>query len=322
MSDRRVLGTSGIRVSAVAMGCWPIAGMTSLDVTESDSLATLAAALDAGVTHFDTAYAYGVDGESERLIAKALGHRRDEIVIATKGGIAVSADGSRIIDARPATLSEQCDESLRRLNTDHVELLYLHAPDGTTPICESAGTLRRLQDEGKTRMVGASNLSLPELIEFAAECPLAAIQPNYNMLQRDIEHDIVPWCVENDVSILVYWPLLKGLLAGKLDRDHVFVEKDGRRKYSQFQGEQWQRNQDLIDKLRKIADDAGRTLAQLVINWTVHQHGITAALCGAKRPRQIRETAGALGWSLTDEHHTAIDQALAERGTPTDMSAI
>jgi aryl-alcohol dehydrogenase-like predicted oxidoreductase len=304
------------------MGCWPIAGMTSLDVTEANSLSTLCAALDAGVNHFDTAFAYGADGESERLIARALGHRRDEIVIATKGGIAWDADGGRILDARPATLRRQCDESLRRLNTDRAELLYLHAPDGKTPIAESAGELQRLQAAGKTRTVGASNLSLPQLKEFAAACPLAAIQPNYNMLQRDIETGIVPWCVENNVSILVYWPLLKGLLAGKLPRDHVFAERDGRRKYSQFQGEEWQRNHDLLDKLRAIAADAGRTLPQLVINWTVHQPGITAALCGAKRPEQIRETAGALDWSLTDEQHAAIERALAERGKPAEMSAV
>lgn len=322
MNDKRNLGTSEIQVSAVAMGCWPIAGMTSLHVTESDSTATLLAAFDAGINHFDTAYCYGASGESERLIAAALGPRRDEIVIATKGGIAWSADGQRILDARPATLRQQCDESLRRLATDRVELLYLHAPDGVTPVAESAGELKRLQDEGKTRSVGASNLSLAQLKEFAAECPLAAIQPNYNMIQRDIEAEIVPWCVENDISIFVYWPLLKGLLAGKLRRDHVFEAGDGRRKYSQFQGDEWQRNHDLIDKLRAIAAEAGRTLSQLVVNWTIQQPGITSALCGAKRPDQIRETAGAMDWRLTDDQSAAIDRALAERGVPAPMSAI
>lgn len=322
MNDKRNLGTSGIEISAVAMGCWPIAGMTSLHVTEADSIATLQAAVDDGVNHFDTAYCYGATGESERLIATALGERRDAIVIATKGGIAWSADGQRVLDARPATLRQQCEESLRRLGTDRVELLYLHAPDGVTPVAESAGELKRLQDEGKTRTVGASNLSLAQLKEFTTECPLAAIQPNYNMLQRDIERAIVPWCIENSVSIFVYWPLLKGLLAGKLGRDHVFEAGDGRRKYSQFQGDEWQRNHDLIDKLLDIAKESGRTLSQLVVNWTIHQRGITSALCGAKRPEQIRETAGAMGWRLTDDQSAAIDRALAQRGEPAEMSAI
>ncbi len=322
MNNERNLGTSEIQVSAVAMGCWPISGMTSLHVTEADSIATLEAAVNAGINHFDTAYCYGANGESERLIAKALGSRRDEIVIATKGGIEWSADGQRVLDARPATLRRQCEESLRRLDTDRVELLYLHAPDGVTPIADSAGELKRLQDEGKTRTVGASNLSLAQLQEFAAECPLAAIQPNYNMIQRDIEAEIVPWCAEHGVSILVYWPLLKGLLAGKLRRDHVFEPGDGRRKYSQFQGDEWQRNHDLIDKLREIAVEAGRTLSQLVVNWTIHQRGITSALCGAKRPEQICETAAAMGWRLTDDQTAAIDQALAERGVPAPMSAV
>ncbi len=320
--ENRQLGRTDIYVSPVALGCWPIAGMTSLHVTEANSLKTLQAAVDEGINHFDTAYAYGAAGESERLIAKGLGHRRDEIVIATKGGIAWAADGSRIVDGRPETLRRQCEESLRRLETDRVELLYLHAADPVTPVAESAGGLKQLLDEGKARSICASNLSLGQLSEFSAECPLTAIQPNYNMLQRDIEAAIVPWCIENGVSSLVYWPLLKGLLAGKLARDHVFEEGDGRRKYSQFQGEQWRRNHDLLDELRPIAGQAERTLAQLVINWTIHQPGITSALCGAKRPDQLRENAGGMGWQLADELLVAIDRALARRGKPAEMKAI
>jgi aryl-alcohol dehydrogenase-like predicted oxidoreductase len=152
--ETRQLGTTDIRVSPVAFGAWPIAGMTSIDVTEEDSLATIAACLDAGVNFIDTAYCYGPAGESERLIARALGSRRDEAVLATKGGIAWGPNRQQIIDGRPATLRRQCDESLRRLATDRVELLYLHAPDPKVPIEESAGALRRLHDEGKTRAVG------------------------------------------------------------------------------------------------------------------------------------------------------------------------
>jgi aryl-alcohol dehydrogenase-like predicted oxidoreductase len=321
MENRR-LGRTDIFVSPIALGCWPISGMTSLQVTEANSIATLEAAVDEGINHFDTAYAYGAAGESERLIARALGQHRNEIVIATKGGIAWSGDGNRIVDARPATLRRQCEESLLRLDTDRVELLYLHAPDPGTPVAESAGGLKQLLDEGKVRSVGASNLSLEQLEEFAAECPLTAIQPNYNMLQREIEDAIVPWCIAHEVSILVYWPLLKGLLAGKLARDHVFEARDGRRKYSQFQGEQWQRNQDLLDELRPIAKQAGRTLAQLVINWTTQQPGITSALCGAKRPDQLQENAGAMGWRLDDDVYNAIDEALQRRDKPDEMKAI
>jgi aryl-alcohol dehydrogenase-like predicted oxidoreductase len=318
----RPLGSTGILVSPVALGCWPISGMTSLDVNEADSLATIEAALDDGINFLDTAFAYGAEGESERLIAQAIAGRRNEVVIATKGGICWSPDKNRVLDGSPATLRRQCEESLRRLATDHVELLYLHAPDPNTPLAESAATLRQLQAEGKTRAVGVSNFTRAQLEEFHSVCPIAAFQPPYNMLQRDIERDSLPWCRERNVAVCIYWPLMKGLLAGKLLRDHVFRQGDGRAKYPMFQGEEWRRNQDLLDALRQIASQAGKTVAQVVVNWTIHQSGITAALCGAKRPDQIRETAGALGWRLTVEQLKQIDAALARRGTPFTRAAV
>jgi aryl-alcohol dehydrogenase-like predicted oxidoreductase len=196
----RPLGNTTINVSAVALGCWPIAGLTSPGVTDENSIATIRACFELGINHLDTAHMYGHNGESERLIARALGNRRHEMVIATKGGL--------------------------------------------------------------------------------------------------------------------YWPLMKGLLAGKIKRSDVFAATDSRRKYAMFQGDQWQKNHDLVDRLRQIAAAAGRTVAQLVINWTIHQPGMTAAICGAKRPDQIRETAGAVDWELTPQQRALIDEALAERGTP------
>src|SRR5687768_7800945 len=147
----RPLSSTDILITPVALGCWPISGMTSLDVNEADSLATIEAALEAGINFLDTAYAYGPSGESERLIARAIAGRRESLVIATKGGIAWDANRNRVIDGRPETLRRQCEESLRRLGTDYVELLYLHAPDPNTPLAESAAALARLQAEGKTR---------------------------------------------------------------------------------------------------------------------------------------------------------------------------
>jgi aryl-alcohol dehydrogenase-like predicted oxidoreductase len=320
--ELRPLGNTGLRVSPVAMGCWPIAGMTSLDVTEADSLATLRAAFDAGINFFDTAYGYGAAGESERLIARALGGVRGEIVIATKGGIHWDAAGKRVLDARPETMRRECAESLRRLNTDCVDLLYLHSPDPATPIADSAGALRQLQEEGKTRAVGASNLNLEQLQEFHAVCPLAAVQPPYNLLQRQIEQDVLPFCRENGISAVVYWPLMKGLLAGRLPRDHEFDPCDGRAKYPMFQGEEFQKNQDFVDRLRELSSQIGRTVAEIAVNWVLHQLGVTAALCGAKRPEQIRETAQAMRWRLSDDAMRAIDRALEERGPAAVRSAV
>lgn len=312
--ELRALGNTGLQVSAIAMGCWPIAGMTSPNTQEADALAAIRECFDLGINHLDTAYMYGRNGESERLIARALGPRRDEMVIATKCGLHWSDEGRQLHDARPATLRRQCEESLRRLQTDRVELLYLHAPDPNVPVAESAAALKKLLDEGKTRAVGASNLSLAQLVDFAAACPLAAFQPPYNMLMRQIEADTLPWCQSHGVAVLVYWPLMKGLLAGKIARDQIFGTNDSRHKYPMFQGEERRKNHDLIDRLRAIADAAGHTVAELVLNWTIHRPGITSALCGAKRPEQIRECAGGSGWPLTAEQMAEIDRALADRG--------
>lgn len=318
----RPLGQTDIRVSAVAMGCWPIAGVTTLGVTEADSLATLHAAIDAGINFFDTAYFYGAAGESERRIARAMAGRRDQLVIATKGGLHWNAAGEREYDGRPATLRRECEESLRRLGTDRVELLYLHAPDPQTPVAESAAGLLALKQEGKARAIGVSNFSVSQLAEFHAVCPIDAFQPPYNMLQRQIELDTLPWCRERGISVMIYWPLMKGLLAGKLPRDYVFEPGDGRAKYPMFQGAEFQRNQDFLDRLREIASAAGKTVAQLVVNWTIEQPGITAALCGARRPEQILETAGSLGWRLTSEQRQRIDAALVARGQATLGNAV
>ncbi|MEX2120851.1 MAG: aldo/keto reductase [Pirellulales bacterium] len=318
----RPLGTTGIQVTPIALGCWPIAGMTSLGVNEADSLATIEACFDLGISFLDTAFCYGRDGQSERLIARAMKGRRSEMVIATKGGIHWDEAGKQAKDGRPATLRRQCEESLRRLETDYVDLLYLHAPDPQVPLADSAGALKELLDQGKTLSVGLSNATVDQLDEFAAVCPLAAFQPHYNMLQREIASDTLPWCRERSVAVIVYWPLMKGLLAGKLARDYVFAPGDGRAKYPMFQGQEWQKNQDLLDELRAIARDCGRSVAQLVINWTIHQPGITAALCGAKRPDQIRENAQAAGWRLTPDQIERIDGALVRRGTPVSRSAV
>jgi aryl-alcohol dehydrogenase-like predicted oxidoreductase len=311
--DRRPLGSSGYSVSPVALGCWPIAGVTTLDTNETDSVATIQACFDLGINHLDSAHVYGPSGESERLIGRALAGRRDEMVIATKCGI--HYEGTEMVtDGRPQRLRAECEESLRRLNTDRVELLYLHAPDANVPIEESAGALQRLMEAGKTRAVGASNCTLEQLQAFHAACRLTAVQLPYNLLQRDIEQRTIPWCRTQGIAVTAYWPLMKGLLAGRLPHDHQFHERDSRRTYPMFQGDQWRKNQDFVERLRDAAALSGHTVAQLVINWTIHQPGITAALCGAKRRWQIEETAAAMGWMLSSAQRELIGAALAARG--------
>ena len=316
---KRQLSNTHIKIAPVALGCWPLAGMTSGDIGDEAAVEIVHAAIDAGINHLDTAHAYGRDGESEVRVGKALTDRRDEVVLATKVGLYWNAEGELTRDSSPAALRRMCEESLRRLGTDRVELLYLHIADGKTPIADSAGELKRLCDEGKTQSVGVSNTSVEEMEQFAAECPIAACQPRYNMLQRDIESDVLPWCIDHDVSVLAYEPLALGLLTGKFTADHVFAESDWRRNSPLFQGEAWHKNLDLVDKLRPIADDLGRSMAAMVVAWTMHQKGITAALCGAKRPEQIRDTATALEISFESLH--AMESRFASAGVTTHFES-
>jgi aryl-alcohol dehydrogenase-like predicted oxidoreductase len=308
----RTLGQTDIRVSAVALGCWPLAGITSPGTDKRSCVATLHACFELGINHFDTAYVYGRSGESEQLIGQAIAGRRGQAVVATKVGLHWDAQGNVAHDASPATIHRHAEESLRRLQTDYIDLLYLHCPDPKVPVAESAGALKELLDAGKACSIGVSNFNVEQLEEFSAECPIAACQPLYNMLQREIEADVLPWCCEHGVSVLAYEPLAKGLLTGKFRRDHRFDESDWRLRSPLFQGPAWCRNLDLVDRLRPIAESAGRSLVQLVINWTIRQPGLTVALCGAKRPEQIRETADGVGWQLSDEQLAEIDRILAE----------
>ncbi|WP_075085090.1 aldo/keto reductase [Mariniblastus fucicola] len=298
---KREIGKSGIFVSPVAMGCWPISGMTSLNVNDDDSRATVRAAIDSGINFLDSAFCYGADGKSEQLIGEVIADCRDDVVIATKGGIHWDSDIVRHNDASPDRIVKECEISLQRMNIETIDLYYLHSPDPNVPVEESATAFVKLLESGKIRSVGASNFKLDELKRFNEVCPISAVQNRYNMLQRGLEDEVIPWCLENNVSVMNYWPLMKGLLAGKIRRDFKFDPNDKRLSYEVFQGENFERAQLLLDKLDLIASKHDKTVAQVVVNWCMHRPGITSVLCGAKRPWQIEDTAGAMGWSLDEE---------------------
>ncbi|MBI5685163.1 MAG: aldo/keto reductase [Verrucomicrobia bacterium] len=285
---------SELRISPVALGCWPLAGITSGAITEEAAVAVINAALDAGVNHLDTAYAYGRGGESERLIARAIRGQRERVVLATKVGVYWDASGALKLTGKPELLCRHFEGSLHRLETDAVELLYFHAPADDAPLAETARFFREVLDAGKTRAVGVSNLSVAQMEAFAAECPFVACQVRYNWLQREIEADILPWCCAHNVGVVAYEPLALGLLTGKFTRDHVFPPNDWRRQSPLFTGEAWTKNLAEVERLRAIAARNGCTVAQLAIAWIISRPGVASALCGAKRPEQIRETAEAM----------------------------
>jgi aryl-alcohol dehydrogenase-like predicted oxidoreductase len=294
--------------------------MTRTGVTAQAAEATVRSALDHGIMHLDTAFCYGEHGESERAIAAAIRGRRDGVVIAGKCGIHWEPDATampprrQVVDGRPDRIRAEVGESLRRLGTDHLDLLYLHAPDPQVPLDESAGELARLLAAGTARAIGVSNVSLAQLEVFAAACPLSACQMHFNMLQREIEREILPWCRSREVAMIVYWPLMKGLLAGTMQRGHVFPQTDSRHKYPMFNGAEFDKNLDFVDRVRPIAARLGCSLPDLVLAWTAEQPGITSVLFGATSPEQVAENARALACDLDADARRAIASAITARG--------
>lgn len=310
----RPLGRSGLSVGPLGLGCWPLAGMTRTGITREAAEATVVAAIDEGITHLDTAYCYGEDGESERAIAAAIRGRRGEVFLAGKCGIHWEPGRKQCVDGRPERLRREVEESLVRLGTDHLDLLYLHAPDPAVPLDASMATLARLREEGLALAVGVSNVGLEQLRLAATAGPLAACQLPYNMLQREIERDILPWCREQGVALVAYWPLMKGLLAGTMQRGLVFPTSDSRHKYPMFTGEEFDRNLDFVEVVRAQANRLGVSVADVVLAWTAERPGITSVLFGATSPDQVRTNAAALRCRLDETARQAIHEGIAARG--------
>ncbi len=316
----RRIGAGSVPAGPLGLGCWPLSGMTRAGITPEAAVATVRTAVAAGIRHLDTAYCYGERGESERAIAAAISGHRDGVFLAGKCGIHWEPDATKspprkqCVDGRPERIRAEVEESLLRLGTDRLDLLYLHAPDPTIPIEDSAGELSRLLTAGKARAIGVSNVTLAQLEAFAAACPLSACQMHFNMLQREIEREILPWCRSHGVAMVVYWPLMKGLLAGQMQRNTVFPATDSRHKYPMFNGEEFQRNIDFVDALRPIAARLGCSLPDLVLAWTAEQPGITCVLFGATSPEQVTINDRALACNLDDAARAAIKTAIKARG--------
>jgi aryl-alcohol dehydrogenase-like predicted oxidoreductase len=308
----RKLGKSDLMVSSVGFGCWPIAGISSLGVTHDASVQTLLAAKNCGINFFDTAFSYGYQGEADHLLREALSDCRDDLIIASKVGANYDASRNRVVDGRPSVLLDQAEKILKRLDTDHVDLMYLHQPDPSTPIEESAGAIQEIVQRGWSRYAGVSNVDLTQLQRFESECPVIAVQIPYNMQQPESWLAIREYCLRKSISAVCYWVLMKGLLTGKLARDHQFDPRDRRLTYPIYQGEAWQRSQDFLDRLRQLAVRLGTTVSQLVVAWTLQQPGIDVALLGAKRPEQIEETAQAMDVELEPAVLLQIDQWLGK----------
>lgn len=280
------LGTSGLRVSRVGLGCNNFGRRLDLEGTR----AVVEAALAEGITFFDTADIYG-GGNSERFLGEILKGRRDQVVLATKFGMGEDGRGSRDYVRRAIAAS------LERLASDYVDLYYYHQPDGETPIGETISAMLELADEGTVRAIGVSNFSVEQLDEAVEAGPVAALQNRYSLLERAAEEDVLPRCRELGVSFIPYFPLSSGLLTGKYRRGQA--PPPGSRLESRrdaLSDEAFDR----VERLEEFASGRGRTLLELAIAGLASQPAVASVIAGATSPEQVRENAAAADWELSD----------------------
>lgn len=276
-------------------------------VDDRESVEAIHQAIDCGINLIDTAPIYGL-GHSEEIVARALRGRRDEVVLATKCGLLFPKsrnDPPARCLTRKSILRE-CDASLRRLQTERIDLYQCHWPDPSTPISETMEALLHLRAQGKITAIGLSNFGCEEIAAARACGPVHAVQPLFSLLTPHAADELIPYCREHRIAVLPYSPLAKGLLTGKFSADMTFA--DVRARDPEFMGDRFRRNLAVVEQLRPLAARYGRTVAQLMINWTLSYPGVTAPIVGAKRPSQVLENAGGAGWSLDDADRATIDE--------------
>ncbi|MEA5578348.1 aldo/keto reductase [Anabaena sp. UHCC 0451] len=299
--EKRTLGTSTVQITPILMGTWQAGKRMWVGIEDADSIKTIRAAYEAGITTIDTAEVYG-EGHSEQIVAEAVADVRDRVEYATKV-FANHLQYQQVIEA--------CERSLKNLKTDYIDLYQIHWPSGAfnsgiVPIEETMKALNHLKEQGKIRAIGVSNFSREQLAEAAQYGPIDSLQPPYSLFWRNVETDAMPYCVENNISILAYSPLAQGLLTGKFAPGHKFDPADNRAKNKLFQGENSERAQQALDQLRPIAEYHNCSLAQLALAWLIAQPQ-TNAIAGARYPQQAQDNAQAANVKLSTEEIAQID---------------
>jgi aryl-alcohol dehydrogenase-like predicted oxidoreductase len=312
--DTITLGLTGLKVSPIAFGTWQLGGEWGA-FDEQEAIQAIQTARGLGVGLFDTAQGYGF-GASERLLGKALrdalDHQRDEVVIASKGGLRMDDEEGLVRDSSPAWLREGVEQSLQALEVDHLDLYQVHWPDPDTPFAETARALQELVDEGKISHVGVSNFDSAQMAEFARTRPLETLQSPYHLFRREIEADQLPYAREHDIGVLVYGPLAHGLLTGALDERTTFDPSDWRSGAPFFKGEDFGRNLEVVRELERFAsEELDSSVSQLAIAWTLANPAVHAAIVGARSPSHIEDSIGAAELELSDDQLGSIDQIMA-----------
>jgi aryl-alcohol dehydrogenase-like predicted oxidoreductase len=321
----RKLGKTDIMISEIAFGAWAIGGWMWGGTDEKDAVKAIETAVDNGMTTIDTASVYGF-GLSEELTGKAIKGKRDRVQILTKFGMewkekagdyffdSKDNNGKDIRIYRYASgekVLKDCEDSLRRLGTDYIDLFQIHWPDNSTPVSETMEALLKLIKQGKVRAAGVCNYSAELMYEAGKTIELASNQVPYSMVRREIETDIIPLAIEKSISILAYSPLQRGLLSGKIKQGHNFNEGDTRPMSPYYKEPNLKRILEMLERIRPIADAHRATLSQLVLKWTILQKGITCALAGARNPAQALENLNASDLNLSGDEISFINKEIA-----------
>ena len=298
----RRLGKSDIKISPIIMGTWQAGKDMWVGIDDAQTSGAIRAAFEAGITTFDTAEVYG-NGHSERVLGVAVSDFRDQVVLATK----VFAN-----HLKAEQVKEACHRSLKNLKTDEIDLYQIHWPAGSfkskvVPIAETMEALNRLKEEGKIRAIGVSNFSRRQLEEACQYGRIDSLQPPYSLFWRHVEADAMPYCVDNDITILAYSPMAQGLLTGKFTENHIFEEGDHRSRNRLFKRENFQRVQRALVRLRPLAEEKQVSLGQLALAWVI-SHAGSCAIAGARNADQAIQNAAAAEISLSDNDLTRLDE--------------
>jgi aryl-alcohol dehydrogenase-like predicted oxidoreductase len=311
-AERAVIPGTIMSVSRVALGTWAIGGWMWGGTDEADSTAAIRGAIERGINVIDTAPAYGF-GRSEEIVGKVLADSklRSRVLIATKVGL--EWDRGRVVrNASRARILKEVDDSLRRLRTDRIDVYQVHWPDPLLPIEETAEAMHQLLEQGKIRAIGVSNFSVLQMERFRRVAPLHVVQPPYNLFERGIESDILPYCRANSIAIFGYGALCRGLLSGRMRAARVFNGDDLRRTDPKFRQPRFAQYLAAVDRLDQFAQERfGKRVIHLAIRWMLDQ-GITTALWGARHPTQLDPVKGVSGWSIDARAKAEIDRILEE----------
>ncbi|OYD41741.1 aldo/keto reductase [Sphingobacterium cellulitidis] len=314
--EYRYLGDSEINASVITFGAWAAGGWMWGSTDRKDAVEAIIAAYEVGVTSIDTAPIYG-QGTSEEIVGEALKDiPRDKTQILTKFGMRWDlAQGDFAFHSKmnngedieifkfagKESIIHECEQSLKRLGTDYIDLYQIHWPDSTTPLDETFEAVAQLIEQGKIRYAGVCNYNAQLMAEAEKTLPLVSNQIPFSMVNRDVEEETIPYCIKHNKAVLAYSPLERGLLTGKIHVGHQFQEGDHRAKHPHFQPDFIERTNVLLERIKPLADDKGVTLAQLVLRWTVERPGITIALAGARNAEQSVQNAKAMDILLTEQ---------------------